>query len=183
MALEIPVIRNGGGNGVYNNAYRQALTPQNKAENDRHLEMLYQEYMKNQKPARATMANPALLAAWKAEQDKKAKEFAVKNEPKRFLNPILRAQGFNGIPGDTKLRRDKNGNTAQLSSSWIGPVKIDMNGQRAQISLGGKPYSFAMHEIGGINGLKAALTSPSIGSYIATNWIGKLPSSKKNWGK
>ena len=95
-----------------------------------------------------------------------------------MLRPI------NGIKADEGLRR-VNGDTAILSSSWVGdatfPPAYTMNPQQVTFDLNGKPYTFKMSEIGGYEGLKQCLSAPSIGSYISKNWIGKLPSSKKKW--
>lgn len=167
-------------NHRYDPAYEQALVPQTKAMNDQHIGDLMTQWFLTHKPAPAIAANPARFAEWKLMADQKARDWAVRNEPKKFLNPIFRAQGFNGIPRSPTLRRDKNGNTAVLSSSWVGDALVTANGQRVDFDLGGKTYSFSMAEIGGPAGLKACLTAPSIGRYMAQNWIGKLPSSVKN---
>lgn len=167
------------GNHRYDPRYEEALNPQTKRMNDEHIAQLVAEWK-----ARHPAVKPAGMtnAVFNAQQNELAKEWARKMEPKRYLNPLL--YPMNGIKADKKMRR-KNGNTAILSSSWIGDAEFNdtamSNPTQVVIELGGKPYTFKLSEIGGFDGLKKALSAPSIGSYIATNWIGKLPSSKVNW--
>ena len=170
-------------NWRYNQAFEQALIPQDKKMNDKHLAQLEAEW----KAAHPFKLDPTLkgtvtAATRKIEYEQAAEEWAKKNEPKRFLNPLLRP--INGIKPDKDLRR-VNGDTAILSSSWVGNAKLPVgnavNPSTVTFDLGGKDYTFKLSEIGGYPGLKAALSAPSIGSYIAKNWIGQLSSSKNKW--
>lgn len=181
-------IWNNGGNSSgphnwrYDRNYEEALRPQDKRMNDQHIEELVNEWLKrhaSNAPAHIVNNNGA-LKAWQKAQQIKAREWAIKNEPKRYLNPLLRT--MNGIPADTTMRRDRNGNTAILSSSWVGDANLNA-GSAVTFDLGGKNYTFKLAEIGGLEGLRRCLSAPSIGSYIAKNWIGQLPSSRKNWKK
>lgn len=185
MGFKFTVNYNGGnkdtGNWQYNDAYREALNPQTKRMNDEHLKELVAEWKMNHP---ATKPQDMTSAAFNAQQKQLALDWARKMEPKRYLNPML--YPMNGIKADKKMRRrNGNGPTAILSSSWIGDAAFNDTASRmptqVQIELGGKPYTFKLNEIGGFEGLQKALSAPSIGSYIASNWIGKLPSSKVNW--
>lgn len=164
----------------------QALIPQDKNMNDKHLAELCKEWM-TAHPVSPVLTsrgnvNPGATKAKEVVAQKMAMEWAKKNEPKRYLNPLLRP--INGIKADQGLRR-VNGDSAILSSSWVGDAKFPqafaMNPQQVTFDLNGKDYTFKLNEIGGYEGLKQCLSAPSIGSYIAKNWIGKLPSSRKNW--
>ena len=164
----------------------QALIPQDKKMNDKHIKELVNEWMQKHSagPVLTKLGNlnPQATKARQLAEKKLAEDWAKKNEPKRYLNPLLRP--INGIKADDGLRR-VNGNTAILSSSWVGdakfPAAFTMNPQQVTFDLNGKDYTFKLNEIGGYEGLKKCLSSDSIGSYISKNWIGKLPSSKKNW--
>lgn len=168
-------------NWRYEPEYYQALVPQNKAMNDEHLEELSTEWLLRHNPPKNILNNPSAMRAWRRAAQERAREWAIKHEPKRFLNPLLRP--MNGIPADKYMRRDKFGNTALLSSSWVGDAGVNVTGTAVNFDLGGKKYTFNMAEIGGLDGLSRCLSAPSIGSYIARNWIGKLPSSVKNRGR
>ena len=171
-------------NWRYESQFEQALVPQDKKMNDKHLAQLKAEW-KEKHPFKLdpSLKGTVLAATRKIEYEQAAEDWAKKNEPKRFLNPLLRP--INGIKADTDLRRNGSGDTAILSSSWVGNAKLPVgnavNPSTVTFDLGGKDYTFKINEIGGYPGLKAALSAPSIGSYIAKNWIGHLPSSRKNW--
>lgn len=171
-------------NWRFDSRYIEALRPQNKKMNDEHLRELVQEW-KLKHPYNFSGINPIQDAAGKALWDKNALEWAKKNEPRRYLNPLLRP--INGIKADEGLRRlgGHAGDTAVLSSSWVGdakfPAAYTVNPSTVTFDLGGKDYTFKLNEIGGYKGLEECLSSPSIGSYIAKNWIGKLPSSRAKW--
>lgn len=178
-----PVTGPGGianGNRLYNDRYSDALTPQTKRMNDEHIAQLVSEWKSKhqaEKPIGMT------TAAFNAQQNRLAKEWAAKVEPKRFLNPLL--YPMNGIKADQKMRRNSHGNTAILGSSWVGDAEFNdtamRNPTQVTFKLNGKPYTFKLSEIGGFDGLKQCLSSPSIGSYMCQNWFHKLPSSKVNW--
>lgn len=168
-------------NWRYENRYEQALVPQTKAMNDAHLEQLKTEWLLTHNPPGNILNNPSAMKAWRLAAERKARDWAVKHEPKRFLNPLLRP--MNGIPADQVMRRNTNGSTAVLSSSWVGDAGLNATGTAVSFDLGGKKYTFPVAEIGGLDGLKRCLSAPSIGRYIASNWIGKLPSSVKNRGR
>lgn len=168
-------------NWRYEQQYEQALVPQTKAMNDEHLAELSTEWLLRHNPPANILRNPGAMRAWRQAAQQKAREWAIKYEPKRYLNPLLRP--MNGIPADRRMRRDRFGNTANLSSSWVGDAGVNASGSAVTFDLNGKNYTFQMAEIGGLNGLKQCLSAPSIGRYIATNWIGKLPSSARNRGK
>lgn len=168
-------------NWRYDQRYEQALVPQDKAMNDAHIAQLTTEWLLKHNPPGNILRNPGAMKAWRLAAEQKAREWAIKHEPKRFLNPLLRP--MNGIPADRFMRRNTAGNTAVLSSSWVGDVGVNVTGTTAAFDLAGKKYTFPIAEIGGLDGLKRCLSAPSIGSYIAKNWIGKLPSSVKNRGR
>lgn len=181
---------NGNSEGPHNWRFTadkiQALIPQDKKMNDKHLKELTAEFLREHPVVPVLTSrgnlNPSATKAKEVAQRRLALEWAKRNEPKRYLNPLLRP--INGIKADSGLRR-VNGDTAILSSSWVGDAKFPqayaMNPQQVTFDLGGKDYTFKLNEIGGYEGLKQCLSAPSIGSYIAKNWIGKLPSSGKNW--
>lgn len=170
-------------NHRYNDRFEQALVPQNKAMNDRHLAALCKEWLLKHPIKNVAKMDPRAKVAQQALQKKLAMDWAKRMEPKRYLNPLLRP--INGIKADKGLRRNQGGSTAILSSSWVGDVKFPeaytVNPQQVTFDLGGKDYTFKLSEIGGYEGLKRCLSAPSIGSYISRHWIGKLPSSKNNW--
>ena len=174
----------GPGNWRYDPRYKDALVPQTKAMNDTHIAVLETEWYMTHEPPPQVVANPAAMRAWRKMAKKQAREFAVKNEPKRWLNPLLRP--MNGIPADTKMRRTPGRQTAILSSSWVGDFK-SLGDAGCWIELGGKPYFFKKSEVDAATGpgsFARAMSAPSIGRFIATHWIGKLPSSKvKRKGK
>lgn len=173
----------GPGNWRYNPRYRDALVPQNKAMNDEHLAQLETEWFMTHEPPPQIIGNPPAMRAWRVAANRRAREWAVKMEPKRFLNPLLRAT--NGIPADTKERRTPGGATAILSSSWVGDFTT-LGDTGCYIDLGGKKYFFRKSEVDAATGpgsFEKAMSAPSIGSFIAKNWIGKLPSSVVNRGK
>lgn len=168
-------------NWRYEDQYEQALVPQDKRMNDEHIAELTTEWLLRHNPPRNILSNPGAMRAWRLAAQQKARDWAIKYEPKRYLNPLLRP--MNGIPADRFMRRDKFGNTAVLSSSWVGDAGVNASGSAVTFDLGGKNYTFPVAEIGGLAGLRRCLSAPSIGRYIATNWIGKLPSSVKNRNK
>lgn len=168
-------------NWRYEPEYYQALVPQDKAMNDEHIAELTTEWLLRHNPPANILVNPGAMRAWRQAAQAKAREWAIKHEPKRYLNPLLRP--MNGIPADRFMRRNKFGNTAILSSSWVGDAGLNASGSAVTFNLGGKNYTFPVNEIGGLQGLSRCLSAPSIGSYIARNWIGKLPSSSRNRGK
>ena len=173
----------GPGNWRYDPRYRDALVPQNKAMNDEHLAQLETEWFMQNNPPPQILNNPPAMQAWRVSAQKRAREWAVKMEPKRFLNPLLRAT--NGIPADTKQRRTPGGATAILSSSWVGDFTT-LGDTGCYIDLGGKKYFFRKSEVDAATGpgsFEKAMSAPSIGSFIAKNWIGKLPSSVVKRGK
>ena len=182
------VWKNGGnsegpGNWRYDPRYRDALVPQNKAMNDEHLAQLETEWFMQNDPPPQILNNPPAMQAWRVSAQKRARDWARKMEPKRFLNPLLRAT--NGIPADTKERRTPGGATAILSSSWVGDFTT-LGDTGCYIDLGGKKYFFRKSEVDAATGpgsFARAMSAPSIGSFIAKNWIGKLPSSVVNRGK
>lgn len=160
--MKFRVLKSDGGNGSYSPSYEQALVPQNKAMNDAHLEELKQEWLLSHgRVPFAVSRNPALMAKWEAEQKAKAEEWARENEPKRFLNPLLR--GMNGIKADKELRRDRTGRTATLSSSWVKDGTTDANGLTINIDLGGKKYTYGTTP----QGLKEFYSSPSLGRVVS----------------
>ena len=167
----------GPGNWRYDPRYRDALVPQNKAMNDEHLAQLETEWFMQNDPPPQILNNPPAMQAWRVSAQKRARDWARKMEPKRFLNPLLRAT--NGIPADTKERRTPGGATAILSSSWVGDFTT-LGDTGCYIDLGGKKYFFRKSEVDAATGpgsFEKAMSAPSIGSFIAKNWIGKLPSS------
>ena len=173
----------GPGNWRYDPRYRDALVPQNKAMNDEHLAQLETEWFMTHEPPPQIIGNPPAMRAWRVAANRRAREWAVKMEPKRFLNPLLRAT--NGIPADTKERRTPGGATAILSSSWVGDFTT-LGDTGCYIDLGGKKYFFRKSEVDAATGpgsFAKAMSAPSIGSFIAKNWIGKLPSSVVKRGK
>lgn len=178
---------NGGGektgNSRYNPRYKDALVPQNKAMNDEHLAQLETEWFMTHEPPPQILNNPPAMQAWRVSAQKRARDWARKMEPKRFLNPLLRP--MNGIPADTKMRRTPGGATAILSSSWVGDF-TSLGDTGCYIDLGGKKYFFRKSEVDAATGpgsFARAMSAPSIGSFIAKHWIGKLPSSVVNRGK
>ena len=173
----------GPGNWRYDPRYRDALVPQNKAMNDEHLAQLETEWFMQNDPPPQILNNPPAMQAWRVSAQKRARDWARKMEPKRFLNPLLRAT--NGIPADTKERRTPGGATAILSSSWVGDFTT-LGDTGCYIDLGGKKYFFRKSEVDAATGpgsFEKAMSAPSIGSFIAKNWIGKLPSSVVKRGK
>lgn len=178
---------NGGGektgNSRYNPRYKDALVPQNKAMNDEHLAQLETEWFMTHEPPPHIIKNPMAMKAWQLGAKRRAREWAVKMEPKRFLNPLLRP--MNGIPADTKMRRTPGGATAILSSSWVGDFTA-LGDTGCYIDLGGKKYFFKKSEVDAATGpgsFARAMSAPSIGSFIAKHWIGQLPSSVAKRGK
>lgn len=178
---------NGGGektgNSRYNPRYKDALVPQNKSMNDEHLAQLETEWFMTHEPPPQIIGNHPAMRAWQTAAKRRAREWAVKMEPKRFLNPLLRP--MNGIPADTKERRTPGGATAVLSSSWIGDITT-LGDTGCYIDLGGKKYFFRKSEVDAATGpgsFARAMSAPSIGSFIAKNWIGQLPSSVVKRGK
>ena len=134
-------------------------------------------------PPPQILNNPPAMQAWRVSAQKRARDWARKMEPKRFLNPLVRS--MNGIPADTKQRRTPGGATAILSSSWVGDFTT-LGDTGCYIDLGGKKYFFRKSEVDAATGpgsFAKAMSAPSIGSFIAKNWIGKLPSSVVNRGK
>ena len=168
-------------NWQYNPKYEQALVPQTKAMNDEHIAQLQTEWLLKHNPPGHILNNPSAMRAWRLGAERKAREWAIKHEPKRFLNPLLRP--MNGIPADRYQRRNTYGSTAVLSSSWVGDAGVNASGTAVSFDLGGKSYTFPIAYIGGLDGLKRCLSAPSIGRYIAQNWIGQLPSSVKKRNK
>lgn len=148
-------------NWRYDRQFQDALVPQDKAMNDRHLDLLKNEWLQAHNPPRTALADPIKLAAWKKQAEIKAMDWARKNEPRRFLNPLLRS--MNGIPADTDMRRNQNGDTAILSSSWVGDASTDVTGKRLFINLGGKKYTYGVAP----GGFKNFLGGASIGRTIA----------------
>lgn len=172
--MKIKVISNGGtpgnspGNKFYSTRYEQALVPQDKAMNDAHIAQLKQEWLlqHGQVPFKYSR-NQGLMQKWEQMQQAKADAWARANEPKRFLNPLLRS--MNGIAADKELRRNRNGNTAVLSSSWIGDGSVDVNGRTVTITMPptrsnptGK-YTYGTTPMG----LREFYSSPSLGKVIS----------------
>ena len=107
-------------NWRYEPEYYQALVPQDKAMNDEHIAELTTEWLLRHNPPATVLRNPGAMRAWRAAAQAKAREWAIKHEPKRYLNPLLRP--MNGIPADRFMRRNKFGNT----ECFIVPVKPDL---------------------------------------------------------
>lgn len=173
-------------NWRYEEQFAEALRPQTKAMNDAHIKELKAEWFAKHKAPLKIMKNPGALKAWQLAAESKAKAWAIANEPKRYLNPLLR--GMNGIPADTDLRRrgGRNGDTAVLSSSWVGDSRVDATGKRIYIDLGGKKYCYGLSTP---DALKNFGSAESIGRTIAQlrnsnpgttiNGLTKLAWSKK----
>jgi len=121
------------GNLSYNKRYEAAITPQDKRMNDTHIEQLKNEFMRKYSPPMKVMNDKQLLNQWLQQQELKAEDWARRNEPKRFLNPLLRP--MNGIASDKVMRKNRNGNTAEISSSWVGDVTIDATGKVLTVQL------------------------------------------------
>lgn len=165
------------GNGRYNPRYEQAITIQDKVMNDRHLEELKNEYLRKYSPPLNVVQDKQKLAKWLVLQEERAKDFAKRNEPKRYLNPLLRP--MNGISADKVLRRNNRGNTAEFSSSWVGGSKtgvsrgnisLDANGRVINIKLGGptKNNPTGVYTYGTTpEGLKKFFSGKSLGNTIA----------------
>lgn len=154
-------------NWRYEEKYADALRPQTKLMNDQHLAELKKEWMlkhASRIPKNITAGGKAAQIAWQKLNEQKALEWAKKNEPRRYLNPLLRS--MNGIPADTDLRHlgGHGGATAIMSSSWVGDAKVDTTGKRIWIDLGGKKYQYALNSP---DALKNFGSAESIGRTIA----------------
>lgn len=126
--------RNSPGNKDYNRRYEAAITPQDKRMNDEHLAELKQEWLlKHGRVPFKVAQNKALMMEWERQQEAKADAWAKANEPKRFLNPLLRPT--NGISADKVMRRNRAGRTADISSSWVGDATLDASGRVLTIQL------------------------------------------------
>ena len=124
-------------NGARNKAGDEGFHMQSKAENDKHVSALKQEYI-DRHPVKLS-SNAAVTARRMAQQEQRANEYAVKNEPKRFL-PFL-ARKTNGIAGDKELRR-VNGVQGDPHSSWIKSVSTTANGAPIIVETkSGKKYA------------------------------------------
>lgn len=133
--MRFQVFDNGGSghNSSFSKRYEDAVIPQDKPMNDSHISQLQTEWLLKHNPPSHIMNNPGAMAAWRQGAERKAREWAVQNEPKRFLNPLLRK--INGISADSEMRRNRNGNTATISSSWVGDATIDATGRVLTIQL------------------------------------------------
>ena len=149
------------GNHRYDRRFESALEPQNKAMNDEHIALLAQEWLSKHKPPKHIVANPGALAAWEQSAKTKAHDFAVRMEPKRFLNPLLRPT--NGIKADKDMRRNPMGETAVLSSSWVGDGNLDATGRVINIDLGNHKYTYGTTP----EGLKQFYGAKSLGNIIS----------------
>lgn len=168
MKIHVETREGTQGNGLYNPRYEQALVPQDKAMNDSHLAELKQEWLLShgRVPFKYSR-NQGLMQQWEQMQQAKAEAWARANEPKRFLNPLLRP--MNGIPSDKELRRTRGGATAKMSSSWIGDGSVTANGNSVTIQLPpsrsnptGK-YTYGTTPMG----LREFYSSPSLGKVIS----------------
>lgn len=161
--MRFHVFYNGGsgGNKDYSRRYEDAITPQNKAMNDSHISQLMTEWLLKHNPPQNIVNNVGAMKAWRLGAERQAREWAVANEPKRFLNPLLRS--MNGIPADLEMRRNRLGNTAKLSSSWIGDGTVDVNGNTVNIMLGDKKYTYGTTP----QGIKEFYESPSLGKVVS----------------
>ena len=176
---------NGPHNWRYEERYGDALRPQTKRMNDEHLAELKKEWFMKHKPPMTIAKDPVKQKQWELLNEEKALAWARKNEPKRYLNPLLR--GMNGIPADKDLRRlgGHAGATSILSSSWVNDAKVDSTGKRIFIDLGGKKYCYglnnpeALHQFGSTGSIGrtiAQLRNSKPGTTI--NGLTKL-----QWGK
>lgn len=168
MKIHVNVREGVQGNGTYKPRYEQALVPQDKAMNDSHIAELRQEWMLShgRVPFKVSR-DPLLMQQWEENQKKKAQAWAIANEPKRYLNPLLRP--MNGIQADKELRRTRSGATAQMSSSWVGDGSTNANAMSLTISLpptknnpSGK-YTYGTTP----EGLREFYSSPSLGKVIS----------------
>lgn len=169
--MRFHIFHNGVGNKSFNRRYEAAVVPQNKQMNDEHLERLKNEFLRSKSPPLSVMNDKKKLAEWMALNEQRAKEWARKNEPKRFLNPLLRS--MNGIKSDVVMRRTRNGNTAIINSSWVGSdrdVTLDATGRVINIKLGGPTRNNAtgVYTYGTTpEGLKDFLGAKSLGHVIS----------------
>lgn len=168
MKIHVETRKGNPGNGLYKSRYSEALVPQDKAMNDAHIAQLRQEFLlQHGRVPFKVSRDPLAMQQWEQERQRKADAWARANEPKRFLNPLLRP--MNGIPSDKVLRRNRNGNTAQMSSSWIGDGSVDANANSVTITLppsrsnpSGK-YTYGTTP----QGLKEFYSAPSLGKVIS----------------
>lgn len=168
MKIKVETRKGTSGNGLFNPRYSEALVPQDKAMNDAHIAKLRQEFLlQHGRVPFKVSRDPLAMQRWEQERQLKAEAWARSNEPKRFLNPLLRP--MNGIAADKELRRNRNGNTARMSSSWVGDGSVDVNGRTVTITLPpsrsnptGK-YTYGTTP----QGLKEFYSSPSLGKVIS----------------